>query len=228
MANVVILRTCGERGETMTTGRQQQKTAPTGPGRREQRRAETREKLYRTAMALFAQRGFFATTTADITDAADVGQGTFFNYFPTKAHVLLVLSEKQLEKVEAAQREAEAGHTPMREVFSTLMHAIVGELAPSQALTRSLLTAFVAHDDVRALISDTLKSGRERLAKMCSLGQERQEIRRDRHAADLAMTFQRGVLGTLLLWAMHAQGDLHAWLDKALEDFWAVAGVQQE
>jgi AcrR family transcriptional regulator len=179
-------------------------------------------------MELFAQRGFFATTTADITDAADVGQGTFFNYFPTKAHVLIVLSEKQIEKIAAAQREAEAGTTPMRDVFSTLMHAIVEEPARSQALTRSLLTAFVANDDVREIMRDTLQRGRERLARMCVLGQARQELRRDRHAADMAMTFQRGALGTLLLWAMQAQGDLHAWLDKALEDFWAVAGAKED
>jgi AcrR family transcriptional regulator len=212
----------------MTTGQQPKKAAPAGPGRRERRRAETREKLYRTAMELFAQRGFSATTTADITEAADVGQGTFFNYFPTKAHVLIVLSEKQIEKVEAAQHEAEAGTTPMRDVFYTLMHTIVGELVRSQALTRSLLTAFVAHDDVREIMRDTLHRGRERLARMCALGQERQELRRDRQAADLAMTFQRSVLGTLLLWAMHATGDLHAWLDKAFEDFWTAASAKKE
>jgi AcrR family transcriptional regulator len=207
----------------MTTEQQHKKGAAAGPGRRERRRANTREKLNRTAMELFAQRGFFATTTADITEAADVGQGTFFNYFPTKAHVLIVLAEKQIEKIEAAQREAEAGKPPMRVVFHTLMHTIVGELTRSQALTRSLLTAFVSHDDVRELMWDTLQSGRERVARMCAIGQERQEIRRDRQAADLAMTFQRGVFGTLLLWAMQSQGDLHAWLDKALEDFWAAA-----
>jgi hypothetical protein len=44
----------------------------------------------------------------------------------------------------------------------------------------------------------------------------------------VAMTFQRGVLGTLLLWAMQSQGDLHAWLDKALEDFWAAAGAKKD
>jgi AcrR family transcriptional regulator len=53
------------------------------PGRRERRRAETREKLFRAAMRLFAEQGFFETTTEDITEAADVGQGTFCNYFPT-------------------------------------------------------------------------------------------------------------------------------------------------
>jgi AcrR family transcriptional regulator len=207
----------------MATVQQQKQAALAGLGRRERRRAETREKLYRTAMELFAKRGFFETTTEDITEAADVGQGTFFNYFPTKSHVLIVLCEKQIEKVVAAQLEAEAGKTPIREVFHHLIHAIVEELARSQALTRSLLTAFVAHDDVRELMRDTLARGRERLVRICSIGQERQEIGRDRRAADLAMTFQRGVLGTLLLWAMQSKGDVHAWLEKTLEDFWAVA-----
>jgi AcrR family transcriptional regulator len=213
---------------TMMTGSQPTQAAPAGLGRRERRRAETREKLYRTAMELFAQRGFFETTTEAITEAADVGQGTFFNYFPTKSHVLIVLCEKQIDKVVAAQREAEAGHTPMRDVFYHLIHAIVEELARSQALTRSLLTAFVSHDDVRALMRDTLARGRERLVRICSIGQARQEIRRDRRAADLAMTFQRGVLGTLLLWAMHSQGDVHTWLEKTLEDFWAIAEPTQD
>src|SRR5712692_6179266 len=117
----------------MTIEHPQKQTASAGLGRRARRRAETREKLYRTAMELFALCCFFTTTTEDITEAADVGQGTFFNYFPTKAHVLIVLSEKQIEKVEEAQREAEADTPPMRDVFHTLIHAIVGELAQSQA-----------------------------------------------------------------------------------------------
>ena len=75
---------------------------------------------------------------------------------------------------------------------------------------------------------DTLQRGRERLARICAFGQERQEIRRDRHAADLAMTFQRNVLGTLLIWAMQSTGDLHAWLEEMFEDFWEAAGAEQD
>src|SRR5215469_10991064 len=87
------------------------------PGRRERRRAETREKLFRVAMQLFAERGFFATTTEDITEAADVGQGTFFNYLPTKQHVLTVLTEKQMEKVAHAREAAESGKMPIHDVL---------------------------------------------------------------------------------------------------------------
>ncbi len=213
--------------QAMAKDRKTSTTAPVKSGRRERRRLETREKLYRTAMELFAERGFFETTTEDITEAADVGQGTFFNYFPTKAHVLLVLSEKQMGKISAALQEAEAGEISIREVFHRFIHRIVEELVGSPSLTRSLLTTFVAQDDVRGIMRDTLALGRTRLAKICALGQKRGEVRRDQEPAELAMTLQRNVLGTLLIWAMRPKGDPHAWLEKTFQDFWEIAGEKR-
>jgi AcrR family transcriptional regulator len=178
-------------------------------------------------MELFAKRGYFETTTEDITEAADVGQGTFFNYFPTKSHVLLALSEKQLGKVSTAAEEAEKAEISVRKVLRRFIHSIVEELSKSQALARSLLTIFVSEKDVRILMGNTLSEGREGLARILEVGQKRGEIRKDRKAADLAMTFQRNVLGTLLIWTMQAKGDLHAWLDKTLEDFWDIAQAKK-
>jgi AcrR family transcriptional regulator len=192
-------------------------------GRRERRRAEMREKLFRAAMKLFAERGFFATTTEDITEAADVGQGTFFNYFPTKQHVLTVLTEKQMEKVAHARQEAESGKVPIHDVLHELMHRIAQEPGRSQALTRSLMTAMLSNDEVRQLTRDTMGRGRENLGEMIKLGQKRGEIRRDRKPAEMAMTFQRSVVGTLLLWAMQSEGDLDAWIEKTFDDFWSMA-----
>ena len=57
-------------------------------GRRERKKADVRDRLYRAALDLFRRDGYDATTVGAITDAADVGKGTFFNYFPTKEHVL--------------------------------------------------------------------------------------------------------------------------------------------
>jgi AcrR family transcriptional regulator len=61
-------------------------------GRRERRAAETRVRLFRSAMRLFAERGFQNVTVEDITEAADVGKGTFFNYFQSKDQVLGVMA----------------------------------------------------------------------------------------------------------------------------------------
>jgi len=208
----------------MTTAHQLRKSVPAAsPGRRERRRTETREKLFRVAMQLFAERGFFETTTEDITEAADVGQGTFFNYFPTKQHVLTVLSEKQMEKISHAREEAEAGKASIHEVLHELMHRIAQEPGKSQALTRSLMTAFLSNDEVRQFVRNTMARGRENLGEIIKLGQKRGEIRRDRKPADLAMTFQRNTIGTLLLWAMQSEDDLDAWIEKTFYDFWSAA-----
>src|SRR5438045_7349252 len=70
--------------------------------RRRRRSAAIRERLFRASLELFAQKGFAETTVADITEAADVGKGTFFNYFARQDHILLAFGEMQLGKLAAA------------------------------------------------------------------------------------------------------------------------------
>ncbi len=50
----------------------------------ERRRQETLAKLLRAAESVFAERGYDGATLNEITDAADLGIGTFYNYFPDK------------------------------------------------------------------------------------------------------------------------------------------------
>ena len=58
------------------------------PGRRQRKKQHTRDELMACAAHLFAERGFDAVTTADIADAADVSQRTFFRHFPSKEAVV--------------------------------------------------------------------------------------------------------------------------------------------
>ena len=52
------------------------------------RREQTRAELLRAARALFAHQGVDATTIAEITEAADVGFGSFYNHFASKDEIL--------------------------------------------------------------------------------------------------------------------------------------------
>src|SRR5712692_4463898 len=83
--------------------------------RRQRHSAEIRERLFRAALELFAQKGFVETTVEDITEAADVGKGTFFNYFPSKDHILLAFGEMQLAKLEHAVATVRESNQPMPE-----------------------------------------------------------------------------------------------------------------
>jgi AcrR family transcriptional regulator len=57
------------------------------PTRRERRRERTRASLVGAAQALFAKQGVEATAIAEITEAADVGFGSFYNYFDSKEEI---------------------------------------------------------------------------------------------------------------------------------------------
>jgi len=56
--------------------------------RRERKKEETRRRILEAAFRLFAEQGFENTTIVQITGAADIGKGTFYNYFPSKEALL--------------------------------------------------------------------------------------------------------------------------------------------
>jgi AcrR family transcriptional regulator len=57
-------------------------------GLRERKKQRTRELIASTALALFSERGYQATTVADVAEAAEVSERTIFGYFATKEDLL--------------------------------------------------------------------------------------------------------------------------------------------
>src|ERR1017187_7984132 len=123
-----------------------------GKGRRERRAAETRLRLFRCALQLFAERGFSSVTVEDITEAADVGKGTFFNYFESKDHVLGVMAEIQLARVEEAVPLVASGKQKIRTVLHHLARGLATEPSSSPELARAVISSFLASEVVRGLI----------------------------------------------------------------------------
>lgn len=49
--------------------------------------AQRREQILYTALELFVARGYYGTSTRDISKAAEISSGLMFHYFPSKQHV---------------------------------------------------------------------------------------------------------------------------------------------
>src|SRR5918999_3972095 len=62
-------------------------------------------------MGLFAERGYHATTIADIAEAADVAPRTFFSYFPSKEAVVFPNVERDMDALAATLRNRLPGET---------------------------------------------------------------------------------------------------------------------
>lgn len=75
------------------------------PESRHQRRVASRQnQILDAAATLFAERGFHRATTRDIADAADVSEGTLYNYFESKDALLLAIMARLSEAQQIQDR----------------------------------------------------------------------------------------------------------------------------
>jgi AcrR family transcriptional regulator len=176
--------------------------------RRERHHAEIRDRLFRAALELFAKRGFLETTVEDITEAADVGKGTFFNYFPTKEHVLATLGAESGAAIERALERARK--EPVLSVLGELAADLAGQAKERPALLRTIYAAHASCAPVRAELQKRLHIGRRLMTEIFTMGQERGEIRRDISAAEMAYLIQLVLLGITVAWSMNPDSSLRA------------------
>lgn len=195
------------------------------PGRRERRRTATRELIFRTALRLFADHGFAGTTVEDITEAADVGKGTFFNYFPSKEHVLASFGELQMGKAQVELQGVVAGRETAREALHRLIHKIAEEPGRSARLARSLISSFLISEEVRRLMRRNLAHGRGVLARAIAAAQQRGEVRNDREAPEIARHILEAYFGTVLHWTLFPDDPLASRLDDTFGMLWASIGT---
>jgi AcrR family transcriptional regulator len=69
-------------------------TANTSQARRSRRVERRRHEIVSAAAEVFAEKGYAATTTREIADAADIAEGTLYNYFDSKRDILLAVARE--------------------------------------------------------------------------------------------------------------------------------------
>ena len=99
--------------------------------RREQKKESTRQAILRAALALFAQKGFYRTTTKAISQKAKIAEGTLFNYFETKEDLALYFLEQELGGViEWYERDKRVRTASLPEKLFSIIHHFLERLEP--------------------------------------------------------------------------------------------------
>jgi AcrR family transcriptional regulator len=97
-------------------------------GLRERKKQQTREALARAGIELFVERGYDATTLAEIAEAAGVSTRTVFAYFPSKEDILFANFQTMREALALALAERPGG----KDALTTLRDFILSGHAKTE------------------------------------------------------------------------------------------------
>jgi AcrR family transcriptional regulator len=135
-------------------------------GRRERKRLQTREAIEASALALFAERGFEATTLAQVARAAGLALSTVTHHFATKAGLGAALFRHQCRGLLAAHEASEVVDVGER------LRGLLGDLATMAARYADHASTYLVeaathdprHDDdpVTGAVADLVTDLRER------------------------------------------------------------------
>ncbi|MBQ1417119.1 MAG: TetR/AcrR family transcriptional regulator [Selenomonas sp.] len=88
-------------------------------GRRERKKMLSRQAILAAAVREFSQKGFKETSVADIMNAADLGIGTFYNYFQSKEEILMHLLGGMVQEVDDSLKELKEARRPACEQLAS-------------------------------------------------------------------------------------------------------------
>ncbi len=170
------------------------------PGRAGRPKASSRETLAEAACELFLERGYDATSVADITQRAGVSRSSFFNYFASKSDVLWSGVDERIGQAIASLERLDRAATgdELRDILLRVVH----DFAPDPlALALRNARAMGLEDE---LVRDTglrlahLSTAVSRAASAAGVDVIRADILGAAHAA--------AVLSSLRVWAEQGAG----------------------
>lgn len=196
------------------------KTETTSPSRRSRRKSATKARIVESALELLSRQEYGATTVEQVTEAADVGKGTFFNYFPSKEHLFNEVGHEQLGIIQASVEKSLAGLGETKKVLQDLFWKLTSLFADNPVLARNLVLANLGNDSARELVAMNVTDKVRWLAKLIKQGQSLGHIRDKVNPTLVAYWYLDVYYGNLLYWAMEPPSRKKEWLQFSFDQFW--------
>lgn len=165
----------------------------------ERKKRDKLDRIKRAARALFARKGFEATTTREIATAADVGIGTVFLHAISKQDLLVMIFREEAGRAVDAALDHRA-EEPLIDGLLRIFGALIAHHERNIGLARVFVKELPFLDDARhgraAFMSDLFRQ----MAAMIERAQERGELRRNIPSLRLAKNLFALYFGILLEW----------------------------
>lgn len=162
-------------------------------GRREDNRERMRARLLATALRLFAEHGYEATTINQIADGADVARQTVLNHYPHKRDFVLAWGKDRRDRLADVVEEhpGEPAHARLHRFFAAFARMNEAE----RELTRALHIG-PRHDEARVYQWPVA----EAVVATIEHGQEAGELAREMDAGAAAEVVTAVYFDTLSRW----------------------------
>jgi AcrR family transcriptional regulator len=154
------------------------------PTVRQRMAAARREQILKTALKLFAEVGFDATSTRQIAKEVGIAEGLIFHYFPTKASLLTAILQDRLEGRRAFRTRLrplleDAGGKPAREVLHAVATGWLATLRRDEEFIVVLFAAAQTNPEVGEAWQGLIREGTELLTGYFGSRVEAGELRED-------------------------------------------------
>jgi AcrR family transcriptional regulator len=114
--------------------------------RRDRRIERRQEEILQAAASVFAAKGYAQATTREIAAAADIAEGSLYNYFASKRDILVGIISRSPSPVDRLWAEAE--NLTDRDGFIRLVEQAVLAPAPEQPWIRTVIKEAWTDDEL--------------------------------------------------------------------------------
>ena len=164
--------------------------------RRERRIAARQKRILEAAATVFIEKGYERATTREIADAADVSEGTLYNYFASKRDLLIGLcqefAEETVETIVSIQ--AESAEDILRQVLANRFQHVRCRRLLTLILHQSQLDLEVRHYYVEQALTRIIREAEQQIQAMTADG-----LTRPVNPAIAARTLMGAMMGFAIL-----------------------------
>jgi hypothetical protein len=126
----------------------------------------------------------------------------------------------QLAKLQSIIENFRNTNESIAQFLRTLAVRMTEEPGRNPSIMRALLMANLSSTPVRDGMRINQARGHKLLTEFVEIGQQRNELRKDLPAGNIAHVFRQTVLGTLLVWSLYGDDSLATRIRIALDVLW--------